>query len=408
MSHLLIAGAGAAGLTAAGAALEWGHTVTLVEHSDLAGKKILVTGKGRCNVTNDCDDSTFLQHVRANPRFLYSALKGFGTADTMALFEGLGVPLKVERGRRVFPASDKAEDIRQALLRYADGAEFVQGSAETVLLRDGRACGLQLSDGRRLYADFVLLATGGCSYPSTGSTGIGYRMAAAVGHTIVPPVPSLVALVERGSTCKRMMGLSLRNVTLTLKKNGEKVFSEQGEMLFTHFGLSGPLTLSASTCLERDMSKHRYTVSIDWKPALDEAALDGRLLRDFEAASNRECAHALDKLLPKSAIPVFLERWGVEPAMPVNQITREQRRALIALLKDFTVEIGGRGDLEHAVITSGGVDVKEVSPKTMESKLVPGLFFAGELLDLDAVTGGYNLQIAFSTAMAVARNLEWV
>ena len=408
MSHLLNVGAGAAGLTAAGAALEWGHTVTLVEHSDRPGKKILVTGKGRCNVTNDCDDNTFLSNVRANPRFLFSALKSFGTADTMALFEGLGVPLKVERGRRVFPASDKAEDIRQALVRYADGAQFVEGSADAILLVDGRACGIRLKDGRSLYADFVLLATGGCSYPSTGSTGDGYRMAAAVGHTIVPPVPSLVALVERGSICKRMMGLSLRNVTLSLRKDDQVVFSEQGEMLFTHFGLSGPLTLSASTCLERDMTKHRYTACIDWKPALDEAALDTRLLRDFEAASNRECAHALDKLLPRSAIPVFLDRWGVDPAMPVNQITREQRRELIALLKNFTIDIDGRGDLEHAVITSGGVDVKEVNPKTMQSKLIPGLYFAGELLDLDAVTGGYNLQIAFSTAMAVARNLEWV
>ncbi len=408
MSHLLIAGAGAAGLMAAGRALAAGHTVTLVEHSDIPGKKLLVTGKGRCNVTNACDNTTFMTQVRANPRFLFSALKGFSTADTMALFEQLGVPLKTERGRRVFPVSDRAEDIRAALVRYADGAHFVSGSASQVILADGAAAGLKLADGRRIMADAVLLATGGCSYPVTGSTGDGYRMAAALGHTVVPPVPSLVALVEKGSTCRRMMGLSLRNVTLKLLRDGKPVFAEQGEMLFTHFGLSGPLTLSASTCLDRDMSGHTYTALIDWKPALDEATLDARLQRDFAAAAGKTCAHALDGLLPKSAIPVFLDRWGVDPESKVDQVTRAQRQTLLELFKSFAVTIGGRGDLDHAVITSGGVDVREVSPKTMESKLVPGLYFAGELLDLDAVTGGYNLQIAFSTAVAAADHLPWV
>ncbi len=408
MSHLLIAGAGAAGLMAAGRALSAGHTVTLVEHSDLPGKKILVTGKGRCNVTNDCDNNTFMTRVRANPRFLFSALRGFSTADTMQLFEQLGVPLKVERGRRVFPASDRAEDIRAALVRWADGADFVEGSAKEVLVADGRAVGLKLKDGRRIMADAVLLATGGCSYPVTGSTGDGYRMAQVVGHTIIPPVPSLVALVEKGGTCRRMMGLSLRNVTLKLVRDGKTVFSEQGEMLFTHFGLSGPLTLSASTCLDRELSGHTYTALIDWKPALDEAALDARLQRDFAAAAGKTCAHALDALLPKSAIPVFLDRWGIDPESKVDQVTRAQRQTLLELFKNFSVSIGGRGDLDHAVITSGGVDVKQVDPKTMQSRLLPGLYFAGELLDLDAVTGGYNLQIAFSTAVAAADHLPWV
>lgn len=410
MSHLLIVGAGAAGLMAAGTAVQAGHTVTLAEHSGMPGKKILITGKGRCNVTNNCDADTFFAHVRTNPRFLYSALRGFSPADTMAFFEKLGVPLKTERGRRVFPVSDSAGDIRSALLRWAAGAEMVEGDVREVLVRDGRAAGVLLADGRRLPADAVLLATGGCSYPATGSTGDGYRMAAALGHTIVPPLPSLVALVERGDTCRRMTGLSLRNVALSLTRDGRELFCESGEMLFTHFGLSGPLVLSASTCLDRELEGHVWQAHINWKPALDEQTLDARLVRDFEAASGREAAHALDKLLPRSAIPVFLARWceacGLSPETRINQISRVQRRGLLSLLHDFTIDIAGRGDLEHAVITSGGVEVREVDPKTMQSRRVPGLYFAGEILDVDAVTGGYNLQIAFSTAVAAARHLD--
>lgn len=405
LSHLLIAGAGAAGMLAAGAACRAGHTVTLIEHSGLPGKKILVTGKGRCNLTNACDLDSFLAHVRTNPRFLYSALRGFGPDDTMALFEELGVPLKVERGRRVFPASDRAEDIRAALVRYAAGAQWVEGRVQRLLTADGRVAGVQLADGRKLYAPAVLLATGGCSYPSTGSTGDGWQLAAAVGHTLLPPVPSLVALLVRGGECRRMMGLSLRNVALRLEEDGRTVFAEQGELLFTHFGISGPLTLSASTCLARDLAAHHYTAVIDWKPALEAATLDARLQRELAAAAGASAQRVLEKLLPRSAAPVFADRWGLAAGTPAAAVTRAQRQALVTLLKNFTLPVSGRGDMQHAVVTAGGVDVREVDPKTMQSRLLPGLYFAGELLDVDGVTGGYNLQIAFSTAMAAARHL---
>lgn len=404
MGHLIVVGAGAAGLMAAGAALEQGHTVTLLEHEEKPGKKILVTGKGRCNVTNDCDLETFLQNVRTNPRFLYSAFSAFDTAAAMALFEGLGVPLKVERGRRVFPVSDRAEDIRRALVRYAAGAELRTEEVTKLLLEEGRCMGVSCQSGRQYRGDWVLVATGGVSYPGTGSRGAGYALARQAGHTVRPPVPSLVSLVAQGGECRRMMGLALKNVGLTLYQDGKSIFQEQGEALFTHFGLSGPLVLSASAHLG-DLAKHRYEVGFDLKPALSHEQLYARLNRDLTALANRDAANCLVKLLPASMQPVMVERWGVDPAKKANQLTKEERLALVDLMKDFRIRIRDRGDLEHAVITSGGVAVKEVDPRTMASKKCPGLYFAGEVLDVDAYTGGYNLQIAFCTAQSFANNL---
>ena len=404
MANILIVGAGAAGLMAAGAAVRLGHSVTVLEHTEKPGQKLLITGKGRCNVTNNCDENTFLQNVRTNPRFLYSSLYAFPPAKTMELFEELGVPLKTERGRRVFPVSDRAEDIRQALLRYADGAQILYDGAEKLLIEEGRAVGVVTKSGRTLKADAVLVATGGVSYPVTGSTGDGYQLAKQAGHKIVPTVPSLCSLVSPDEDCRAMMGLSLKNVTLTLYRDKKAVFTEMGEMLFTHFGISGPLTLMASSYI-KDMQKHAWKAVIDLKPALDEEQLYKRVTNDFALLANKSAQGALVKLLPASMQPVMVKRWGVDPATRANQITKEQKRELVRLVKHWEVPISKRGDLAHAVITAGGVDVKQVDPKTMESKLCPGLYFAGEVLDVDAYTGGYNLQIAWCTAQAVAANL---
>lgn len=404
MANILIVGAGAAGLMAAGAAVRLGHSVTVLEHTEKPGQKLLITGKGRCNVTNNCDENTFLQNVRTNPRFLYSSLYAFPPAKTMELFEELGVPLKTERGRRVFPVSDRAEDIRQALLRYADGAQILYDGAEKLLIEEGRAVGVVTQSGRTLKADAVLVATGGVSYPVTGSTGDGYQLAKQAGHKIVPTVPSLCSLVSQDEDCRAMMGLSLKNVTLTLYRDKKAVFTEMGEMLFTHFGISGPLTLMASSYI-KDMQKHAWKAVIDLKPALDEEQLYKRVTNDFALLANKSAQGALVKLLPASMQPVMVKRWGVDPATRANQITKEQKRELVRLVKHWEVPISKRGDLAHAVITAGGVDVKQVDPKTMESKLCPGLYFAGEVLDVDAYTGGYNLQIAWCTAQAFAANL---
>lgn len=404
MASIMIIGAGAAGLFAAAAACERGHRVTLLEHMDAPGKKLLITGKGRCNVANNCTPQEFLQNVRRNERFLYSAITALPPSAVMEWFEKRGVPLKTERGRRVFPVSDRAQDILDALLQAANGAELLYVAARELCIENDAVTGVRLQNGRVIQADAVLVATGGLSYPSTGSTGDGYRFARQAGHTVVPPEPSLVALVEDGSVCKKMMGLSLKNIALTLYENEKAVFSEQGELLFTHFGLSGPLVLSASAHL-RDVKKNRCRAEIDCKPALSPERLQKRVLEDMALLANKTAAHCLDKLLPASMRPVMLSMWGVPEDKKVNQITREERARLVQLLKAFPVAIREKGDLQHAVITSGGVNVKEINPKTLQSRLCKGLYFAGEVLDVDGYTGGYNLGIAFATAYAAATHI---
>ena len=395
--NIIVIGGGAAGLMAAGTAAEQGAQVTLLETNEKVGRKLFITGKGRCNVCNNCDVQEVLRNVPVNPRFLYSALGRFGPADVMDFFENHGVALKTERGNRVFPQSDKAADIIDALFLWVKkaGVTIVHTTADELLVEDGVLTGVRA--GHKTYkADRVIVATGGASYPQTGSTGDGYRFARQAGHTVVPANPSLVPLVEDGDTCQKLMGLSLRNVQLTVYENEKKLYSDFGEMLFTHFGLSGPLVLSASAHMRHFGSK-KYRVEIDLKPALDEKTLDKRLLADFDKHKNSDFINALGELLPKKIIPVVIEKSGIDPREKVNSITKAQRAALLRVLKAFPVEISGKRPIAEAIITTGGVSVREVSPKTMESKKLPHLYFAGEVLDVDAYTGGFNLQIAWST-----------
>ena len=398
----LIAGGGAAGCFAAITAARLGRRTAIVEHNPGGelGKKLRITGKGRCNVTNNCDRDTLLANIPRNGRFLYSAFSACGPAEVMAFFEALGVPLKTERGHRVFPVSDSAQEIVSALRRECRrlGVRVIPGQVTELLAQEGRCRGL-LVDGKAYEAESVLLATGGMSYPATGSTGDGYEIARRAGHTIVPPEPSLVPLVIREKQCRDMMGLSLRNVTLSLYDGGKCLFRELGEMLFTHFGVSGPLVLSAS-CHIPKMEPGRYRLEIDLKPGLTPEQLDLRLQRDFQLFQNRTLSNALSKLLPKGMIPAAIQLSGLDGNMRVNQITRAQRLEFGAFLKAFPLTVQDFRPISEAIITRGGVSVREVSPKTMESKLLPGLFFAGELLDVDAYTGGFNLQIAFATGYA--------
>ena len=401
---VLVVGGGAAGMMAAHTAALYGKRVLLLERNDRLGKKLLITGKGRCNVTNACDVETVLRNVPSNARFLYSALSRMAPEDTMAYFENSGVKLKTERGNRVFPVSDRASEIVEALRRNLldCGAEVRQGRAVRVLLDgSGAACGVQCEDGEQLRANSVILATGGCSYPRTGSTGDGYRMAEELGHRMIPPRPSLVPLVTEEDWCREAQGLSLRNVTLRLVdgKSGKCLFSELGEMLFTHFGVSGPLVLSASAMI-REMEPGRYRLEIDLKPGLSEQQLDARILRDFAGQPNRDFGNSLGALLPRKLIPVVVRLSGIPYQQKVNQITREMRTGLCRLIKRLPLTVRGFRPIEEAIITAGGIDVRQVDPRTMASRLVPGLFFAGEILDVDAYTGGFNLQIAFATGYA--------
>lgn len=402
---LIVVGAGAAGLLCAGFAAQRGLCVAVVEKNAGPGKKLLITGKGRCNVTNDCDVDTFIRAVRHNGRFLYSAIHAFGTQDTIHFFEECGVPLKVERGARVFPCSDRAGDILEALLGFAKsgGVSFYFNSSCEQIKKEENLFALELSGKRTIYSSAVVIATGGMSYPTTGSTGDGYRFAQAFGHTIVQPRPSLVPIISSDSFCRDLMGLSLRNVTLKLqdRKRGKVIFEELGEMLFTHFGVSGPLVLSASSHMEEPLAN--YQIFVDLKPGLDLQKLDHRLLRDFEKFQNKDFRNALGELLPRKLIPVIIKCSGIDPSLKVNQITREMRQAFCMLVKNFPISVKAFRPIEEAIVTSGGVTVSEVNPKTMQSKLQPGVYFAGEVLDLDAYTGGFNLQIAFSTAYLAAK-----
>ena len=396
----IIIGGGAAGMFAAGFAGQRGERVLVLEKRERPARKILVTGKGRCNLTNNCTPQQFIAAVRRNPRFLMSAAYAFPPQQTMAVFEGLGVPLKTERGGRVFPVSDRAMDIADALCEFArrGGVQVVQAAVTGLILENGAVSGARTADGREYRAPLTVLATGGKSYPATGSDGSGYRLAAEAGHTILPPRPSLVPIIceNTDKQFQALMGLSLRNVTLTLieKKSGKTVYSELGEMLFTHFGISGPLALTASSYMERPAD---YRITIDCKPGLAPEQLDARLLRDFSAAPNRAFGNALEALLPRSLIPVVVAKSGIPTDRRVNQLTREERQRLGALLKAFPLTPQALRPIEEAVVTAGGVSVREIDPRTMRSRLAEGLAFAGEVIDVDAVTGGYNLQIAWST-----------
>ena len=396
--RVAVVGGGAAGMMAAISAANMGANVTLFERNDRLGKKLRITGKGRCNVTNDCDRDTFLSNVPTNPRFLYSALAAFTTADTKAFFENLGVPLKTERGNRVFPISDKAIDVVVALkdaVRDA-GVKVINERVTSLLLRDGAICGVYTS--RPYDFERVIVCTGGKSYPLTGSDGDGYKLAVQAGHSVTKLLPSLVPITCKGNDHRAMQGLSLRNVGLTIKDNatGKAVYRDFGEMMFTHFGLTGPMILSASAHLP-DIAPDKYTAYIDLKPALDEKTLDARLLSDFAKYHNKDFANSLGDLLPQKMIEVIVTRSGIDPHKKVNSITAEERRELVSLLKGFSMPLQGFRPIDEAIVTKGGVNVSEIKPASMESRIVSGLYFAGEVLDVDAYTGGFNLQSAFST-----------
>ncbi len=398
-TEILVVGGGAAGMMAAGTAADLGCRVTLLEHSGRLGKKLYITGKGRCNVTNACTPAEVLQNVPRNGRFLYSAMNAFPPERAMAFFEALGCPLKTERGGRVFPCSDRSASVIDALRGWLrkTGVRVEMADVRELLTAGGAVRGVRTGNGDWA-AERVILCTGGCSYPLTGSTGDGYRMAAAAGHTIVEPRGSLVPLEAEGDDCRQMTGLSLRNVAVRLlDAAGKLVYEDFGELLFTHFGLSGPTILSASAHLRPGA---RYVADIDLKPALDEKRLDERILRDFEKYQNREFENALSDLLPRTMIPVVVRRSGIDPAARVHSVTREQRRTLAGLCKHFLVPVTGLRPVEEAIVTAGGVKTSEVNPKTMESKCLRGLYLAGELLDVDAYTGGFNLQIAWATGYA--------
>ncbi len=404
MYDVIAVGGGPAGLFSAYNAALNGNRVLLLEKNDRCGRKLDITGKGRCNVTNMCGKDEFLQNVIANPRFLMSALSRFLPEDTVAFFESLGVKTKVERGNRVFPESDKANDITRALVSACEtmGVEIKRKNVTGLLVADGRIKGVRC--GREeIFANNVIVACGGASYPRTGSDGSGHRLAESVGHTITAIRPSLVPLVSKDKLCRDCMGLSLRNVGISFYGNDKKpLYYEQGEMMFTHFGVTGPVILSASSYLK---TEYPYKMLIDLKPALDEKTLDKRLLRDFSENPNRELKNGFSALLPSKLIEPFIKMTGIPPETRLNSLTKEQRARVLSLMKALPVNIVGTRPIDEAIVTGGGVDCREIDPKTMQSKLVSGLYFAGEVMDVDAYTGGFNLQIAFSTAYVAGNSI---
>lgn len=407
MGKVIVVGAGAAGLMAAGKAGENGHQVHLYEKNDRLGKKILITGKGRCNVTNYSDIDNFLNNIPGNPYFLYSAFYGLDSYGTIDFFNKLGLETKVERGNRVFPVSDKAADVVSALERYIRKNKVklhLNSPVKGIEVKDGLAVGIKTAGGV-VEADAVIVCTGGLSYPGTGSTGDGYKFAKDCGHKVTKLYPSLVPLRTKENWCSEVMGLSLKNIAISIKNNkGKELYKDFGEMLFTHFGVSGPVILSASRHLLGKFDEG-LKLYIDLKPALDEKTLDSRILRDFEKYINKDFSNALGDLLPQKLIPVVIRLSGIDNEKKVHDITKEERKRLVSVIKGLELNITGTTGYNEAVITSGGIDVDEINPSTMESKLIKNLYFAGEVLDCDAYTGGYNLQIAFSTGFTAGNNV---
>lgn len=398
-----VIGGGAAGLCAAYAAKQNGHDVTIIEKNSRMARKVLITGKGRCNLTNNCDMSTLIDNIPRNARFLYSAFSRYSPQDIMALIEGAGVPLKTERGNRVFPQSDRAVDVVDALTALGTkGCRVVHGDACELVADVSSVVGVRLSDGRVIDTEHAIIATGGCSYPLTGSTGAGYELAKSVGHSVTDIRPSLVPIDSGDGWVVKLAGLALKNVAITITKDGNTIYTDFGEMLFTHTGVSGPMILSASAHID---DAEGCILHIDLKPALTADELEARVMRDFEKFVNRDLSNALGELLPRSMIDLFVSRSGIAPDKKVNQITKAERQSLVALLKDFTVSLSGFRPIDEAIITRGGVSVKEIDPKTMKSKLIDGLSFAGEVIDVDAYTGGFNLQIAFATGLVAGDSI---
>ncbi len=409
MSKVMVIGGGAAGMFAALSAAQAGHTVTIFEKNEKLGKKIYITGKGRCNLTNACDTDDIFSNIPRNAKFLYSAIYTYDNFRVIDFFERNGMPTKTERGNRVFPVSDHSSDVIAALQRALEKAGvqiYFHAKVKEILSKDGKIIGLTTENGEKYYADAIILATGGKSYPTTGSTGDGYTFAEKLGHTIEPLSPALVPLTVNEAYCMQMQGLSLKNVKAEIRDGKRVLYDEFGEMLFTHFGVSGPLILSASSVVGDVLKKQNLQLCIDLKPALSEEQLDARILRDFEANKNRCFKNVLNGLLPSKMIPVVIELSEIRPEKKINEITKQERTQLVKLLKNFPMTLTGFRDFKEAIITRGGVRVKEVNPSTMESKLVKGLYFAGELLDVDAYTGGFNLQIAWSTGYLAGSSIE--